>query len=98
MIWLYAFSTAMRSGTSRRHRAEEDAFLFGLSDMDSNRLGELLRKKRHSLIGWVLVAVGVYALRHADGAAERSLLRLVRGDGSTDCCAMACPAWSSLCW
>ena len=38
-----------------------DAFLFGLSDMDSKRLGELLRK-RHSLIGWALVVVGVYML------------------------------------
>ena len=62
VIWLYAFfdSYALRSQLSAG-TAPEDAFLFGLSDMDSNRLGELLRK-RHSLIGWVLVAVGVYML------------------------------------
>ena len=62
VIWLYAFfdSYALRSQLSAG-TAPEDTFLFGLSDMDSNRLGELLRK-RHSLIGWVLVAVGVYML------------------------------------
>ena len=62
VIWLYAFfdSYALRSQLSAG-TAPEDAFLFGLSDMDSNRLGELLRK-RHSLVGWVLVAVGVYML------------------------------------
>ena len=62
VIWLYAFfdSYALRSQLSAG-TAPEDAFLFGLSDMDSNRLGELLRK-RHSLIGWGLVAVGAYML------------------------------------
>ena len=62
VIWLYAFfdSYALRSQLSAG-TAPEDAFLFGLSDMDSKRLGELLRR-RHSLIGWVLVAVGVYML------------------------------------
>ena len=62
VIWLYAFfdSYALRSQLAAG-TAPEDAFLFGLSDMDSKRLGELLRK-RHSLIGWVLVAVGAYML------------------------------------
>lgn len=62
VIWLYAFfdSYSLRSQLAAG-TAPEDAFLFGLSDMDSKRLGELLRK-RHSLIGWVLVAVGVYML------------------------------------
>ena len=62
VIWLYAFfdSYSLRSQISAG-TAPEDAFLFGLSDMDSKRLGELLRK-RHSLIGWVLVAVGAYML------------------------------------
>ena len=62
VIWLYAFfdSYALRSQLSAG-TAPEDAFLFGLSDMDSKRLGALLHK-RHSLIGWVLVAVGVYML------------------------------------
>lgn len=52
----YALRSQLAAGT-----APEDAFLFGLSDMDSKRLGELLRK-RHSLIGWALVVVGVYML------------------------------------
>ena len=62
VIWLYAFfdSYALRSQLSAG-TAPKDAFLFGLSDMDSKRLGALLHK-RHSLIGWVLVAVGVYML------------------------------------
>ena len=62
VIWLYAFfdSYALRSQLSAG-TAPEDAFLFGLSDMDSKRLGALLHK-RHSLIGWVLVAVGLYML------------------------------------
>ena len=62
VIWLYAFfdSYALRSQLSAG-TAPEDAFLFGLSDMDSKRLGALLHKL-HSLIGWVLVAVGVYML------------------------------------
>ena len=62
VVWLYAFfdSYALRSQLSAG-TAPEDAFLFGLSDMDSKRLGELLRK-RHSLIGWALVVVGVYML------------------------------------
>ncbi len=61
-LWLYSFFDSynlrarMLDGT-----AEPDAYLFGLSDMDSRKLAELCRK-RHSLIGWVLVAVGVYAL------------------------------------
>ena len=62
VIWLYAFfdSYALRSQLAAG-TAPEDAFLFGLSDMDSKRLGELLRK-RHSLIDWALVVVGVYML------------------------------------
>ena len=62
VIWLYAFfdSYSLRSQLAAG-TAPEDAFLFGLSDMDSKRLGELLRR-RHSLIGWVLVAVGAYML------------------------------------
>ena len=62
VIWLYAFfdSYSLRSQLAAG-TAPGDAFLFGLSDMDSKRLGELLRK-RHSLIGWALVILGVYML------------------------------------
>ena len=79
VIWLYAFfdSYSLRSQLAAG-TAPEDAFLFGLSDMDSKRLGELLRR-RHSLIGWVLVVRGrLYALRYAAGPAGRPLLRMVR--------------------
>ena len=45
VIWLYAFfdSYALRSQLSAG-TAPEDTFLFGLSDMDSKRLGALLHK------------------------------------------------------
>ena len=60
--WLYTyfdsynFRTRLDNGT-----AEEDAFLFGLSDMDSERFSALCRE-RHSLLGWLLVGLGVYML------------------------------------
>ncbi len=61
-LWVYSFFDAYNL---RRQRLEgappEDAFLFGLSDMDSRRLEELL-SKRHSLIGWVLVIAGLLVL------------------------------------
>ena len=62
VIWLYAFfdSYDLRSRLAAG-TAPEDAFLFGLSDMDSKRLEELLRK-RHSFVGWALVLVGAYML------------------------------------
>ena len=62
VIWLYAFfdSYSLRAQLAAG-TAPDDGFLFGLSDMDSRRLNALL-KKRHSLIGWVLVAVGAYML------------------------------------
>lgn len=59
-LWLYSFFDSynlrrqLREGT-----APEDAYLFGLSEMDSRRLNQLIGK-RHSLIGWILVAVGLY--------------------------------------
>lgn len=61
-LWVYSFFDAYNL---RRQRLEgspqKDAYLFGLSDMDSRRLEELLNK-RHSLIGWVLVIAGVLVL------------------------------------
>ena len=62
VVWLYAFFDSynlrrlIAQGT-----APEDAYLFGLSDMDSRQMTALL-KKRHSVIGWVLVIVGAYLL------------------------------------
>ena len=61
-LWLFSFfdsynlRTQLEEGT-----AEADAYLFGLSDMDSRRMNDLLRK-RHSLVGWGLVLLGVYVL------------------------------------
>ena len=61
-LWLFSFfdsynlRTQLEEGT-----AEADAYLFGLSDMDSRRMNDLLRK-RHSLVGWGLVLLGVYIL------------------------------------
>lgn len=62
VVWLYAF---FDSYNLRRQivqgTAPEDAYLFGLSDMDSQQMTALL-KKRHSVVGWVLVIVGLYLL------------------------------------
>ena len=61
-LWLFSFFDSynlraqLEVGT-----AEADAYLFGLSDMDSQRMSNLLQK-RHSLVGWVLVVLGVYIL------------------------------------
>lgn len=61
-LWLYSFfdSYNLRAQTDEE-AANPDAYLFGLSDMDSKQLGALLQK-RHSLIGWGLVLLGVYML------------------------------------
>lgn len=61
IIWLYAFydSYNLRNQTDEQAQANPDAFLFGLSEMDSQRLSALCRK-RHSILGWILVLLGVY--------------------------------------
>lgn len=61
-LWLFSFfdsynlRTQLEAGTTLA-----DAYLFGLSDVDSQRMSNLLQK-RHSLVGWVLVLLGVYIL------------------------------------
>jgi len=61
-LWLYSFFDAYNLRRQRLDMAPpEDAYLFGLSDMDSRRLRELMGR-RHSLIGWGLVALGLFAL------------------------------------
>lgn len=62
-LWLYAFfdSYNLRAQTDEEAAANPDAYLFGLSDMDSEQMAVLLRK-RHSVIGWGLVLVGLYLL------------------------------------
>lgn len=62
VVWLYAFfdsynlRTQIAAGTQ-----PSDDFLFGLSDLDSQRMAKLLRS-RHSLIGWALILVGGWML------------------------------------
>ena len=59
-VWLFSFfdSYNLRSLLDQG-AAPADAFLFGLSDMDSRQMSSLLQK-RHSLVGWGLVILGVY--------------------------------------
>lgn len=58
--WLYAFfdSYNLRSRIADGF-PPDDEMLFGLSDMDSARAAALFRK-RHSFIGWGLVAIGCW--------------------------------------
>nr|WP_325298016.1 hypothetical protein [uncultured Dysosmobacter sp.] len=62
-VWLYAFfdSYNLRAQTDEEAAANPDAYLFGLSELDAEKLDALL-KKRHSLIGWGLVVLGIYLL------------------------------------
>lgn len=62
VVWLYAFFDTynLRSQADAGVPAE-DAYLFGLSEMDSQQMTALL-KKRHSIIGWGLVILGIYML------------------------------------
>lgn len=61
-MWLYSFFDSYNLRRQRMEGTEdEDAYLFGMSDLDAHRLTELL-SKRHSIIGWVLVLVGLYML------------------------------------
>ena len=61
-VWLFSFfdSYNLRAQTEA-DATPADAYLFCLSDMDSRRMSDLLRK-RHSLVGWGLVLLGVYVL------------------------------------
>lgn len=59
-LWLYAFFDSFNlRRQAREGLAPEDDYLFGLSDMDSRRLNQIL-SRRGSLIGWVLIVVGLY--------------------------------------
>ena len=62
VVWAYAFfdSYNLRNRLAAGE-TPEDAYLFGLSEMDQRQMRALLGR-RHSLIGWVLVALGVYML------------------------------------
>ena len=61
-LWLFSFFDSYNLRTlSDLGTAPEDAYLFGMSSMDSDRLATLCRK-RHSFIGWGLVLLGIYIL------------------------------------
>lgn len=70
-LWLYSFFDSYNLRRQRMEGTEdEDTYLFGMSDLDSRRLSELLAK-RHSFIGWTLVFIGLYVLY--DTVARRML-------------------------
>lgn len=70
-LWLYSFFDSYNLRRQRMEGTEdEDTYLFGMSDLDSRRLSELLAK-RHSIIGWTLVFIGLYVLY--DTVARRML-------------------------
>lgn len=59
-LWLYSFFDSFNLRRQLREgMAPEDEFMFGLSEMDARKLTQILNR-RGSLIGWVLVAVGLY--------------------------------------
>lgn len=61
-LWAYSFFDSFNLRRQLRNGgAPEDEFLFGLSDMDARKLSRILAR-RGSLIGWLLVAVGLYSL------------------------------------
>ena len=63
-IWLYTYfdSYNLRGRIERgRTPEEDDSLLFDLFTPDSQRLNALCRRQ-HSIIGWVLVGLGVYML------------------------------------
>ena len=61
-LWLYSFFDSFNLRRQiREGMAPEDEFMFGMSEMDSRKLTRILNR-RGSLIGWVLVAVGLYNL------------------------------------
>ena len=59
-LWAYSFFDSFNLRRQLRDGAPpEDEFMFGLSEMDSRKL-TLILQRRGSLIGWLLVAVGLY--------------------------------------
>nr|WP_325211361.1 hypothetical protein [uncultured Oscillibacter sp.] len=76
-LWAYSFFDSFNLRRQIRDGgAPEDAFMFGLSEMDSRKLNQIL-SRRGSLIGWLLVAVGLYSLYMI---VARNLLAPLRGN------------------
>lgn len=63
LLWLYAFfdSYNIHGQTDEEAASNPDGWLFGLSSVDNEKLSALYRGK-HSIIGWILVILGVIAL------------------------------------
>ena len=61
--WLYAFfdSYNLHGQSDAQAAANPDGFLFDMPAVDSGRLAALSRG-RHSILGWVLVALGLWML------------------------------------
>ena len=61
-LWLYSFFDSYNLRRQVREGVPpEDEFMFGLSEMDSRKLTQILNR-RGSLIGWLLIVVGLYNL------------------------------------
>ena len=62
-VWLFSFFDSYNlRAQAEADAAPPDGYLFGLSDVDSHQMSALLQK-RHSLVGWGLVALGVWFIR-----------------------------------
>ena len=59
VIWVYAFFDSYNLRNQPEDDMQSDEYLFGLSELDSQRLSALCMR-RHSIIGWVLVGLGIY--------------------------------------
>lgn len=60
LVWLYAFFDSYNLRSQIAQNSEpEDAYLFGLSDVDNAKLKTLCRT-HHSVIGWALLALGAF--------------------------------------
>lgn len=80
-LWLYSFFDSYNlRRQAREGTAPEDEFMFGLSEMDARKLTRIL-SRRGSLIGWLLVAVGLYSLYMV---LARNLLAPLRGNPLID--------------
>ncbi|MCI9460365.1 MAG: hypothetical protein HFF93_00735 [Oscillibacter sp.] len=88
-LWLYSFFDSFNLRRQIRDGlAPEDEFMFGMSEMDSRKLSRIL-SRRGSLIGWVLVAVGLYnvyqifARRLSQGGTSQNEIHPLDGGGGT---------------
>lgn len=62
-VWLYTFfdSYNLRTHLTEGTSPQDDDYLFSMPDLDAKRL-EGMYHQRHTLIGWLLVALGIYML------------------------------------